>query len=122
MPQRYGEQKEWEEHFNYLLPFFKDERYIKINNKPAMLIYRTEIIDCLEPMIAFFNDKVREHGWDGLTFISQHPSSERSSSEIKKEVSYHVLFEPINSYQYSSIAQEQKDFEYTGKPYESDFE
>ena len=31
MPQNYSESpKEWEEHFNYLLPFFNDNRYIKV--------------------------------------------------------------------------------------------
>lgn len=37
MAQEYGSEKEWEEHFNYLNQFFKDERYIKVNNKPMLL-------------------------------------------------------------------------------------
>lgn len=32
-----------EAHFEYLLPFFKDKRYIKINGKPVFFIYRTEL-------------------------------------------------------------------------------
>ena len=34
IPQSYGGVNEWKEHFDYLLPFFKDERYIKVHNKP----------------------------------------------------------------------------------------
>ena len=33
MPQAYGEKKQWKKHFDYLLPFFKDTRYIKVGNK-----------------------------------------------------------------------------------------
>ena len=36
--QEYGNEKNWEEHFTYLLPFFKDKRYIKENNKPLFII------------------------------------------------------------------------------------
>ena len=27
----------WKKHFNYLLQFFNDPRYIKINNKPVFM-------------------------------------------------------------------------------------
>ena len=36
--QKYGNKKEWKEHFDYLLNFFKDDRYIKENNKPLLVI------------------------------------------------------------------------------------
>ena len=35
----YGEESDWEKPFNYLLPFFKDSRYIKIDNKPAFAFF-----------------------------------------------------------------------------------
>ncbi|MBO4952677.1 MAG: glycoside hydrolase family 99-like domain-containing protein [Lachnospiraceae bacterium] len=105
MPQRYGSVQEWKAHFDYLLPFFKDERYIKIDNKPMVLIYRTEIIDCLEEMVKFLNQKAVENGFDGLTFISQHPSSENQSEKRRLLMDYQVQFEPISSYRFSDIAQ-----------------
>src|SRR5690606_29045655 len=30
-------------HIQYLLPFFQDERYIKVDGKPVFLMYRTEL-------------------------------------------------------------------------------
>ena len=36
--QEYGDEKDWGEHFDYCLRFFKDERYIKIDNKPHLQI------------------------------------------------------------------------------------
>ena len=35
--QTYGTEEDWINHFNYLLPFFKDERYIKEDGKPIMV-------------------------------------------------------------------------------------
>ena len=40
MPQRYGDRLEWEQHFEYLLSFFKDQYYEKIDNKPVLVLYR----------------------------------------------------------------------------------
>ena len=37
--QTYGDETSWREHFDYLLPFFQDERYIKIDNKPIFIIF-----------------------------------------------------------------------------------
>src|SRR5690606_37758464 len=34
MPQSYGDEKDWLKHLEYLVPFFKDKRYIRINDKP----------------------------------------------------------------------------------------
>ena len=36
---RYGDEEEWEKHFQYLLPFFKDKRYQKYNNKPIFMVF-----------------------------------------------------------------------------------
>ena len=37
--QDYGNKSDWLKHIEYLVPFFKDSRYIKIDNKPLMLLY-----------------------------------------------------------------------------------
>ncbi|MBO6243650.1 MAG: glycoside hydrolase family 99-like domain-containing protein, partial [Clostridia bacterium] len=39
MDMNYGDEEEWGKHFNYLIKFFKDDRYIKIDNKPVLVIY-----------------------------------------------------------------------------------
>lgn len=36
--QFYPNEKDLTDHFNYLLPFFEDERYIKAENKPLFII------------------------------------------------------------------------------------
>ncbi len=37
--QRYGDEGAWREHFKYLLPFFKDSRYICVEHKPVFVLY-----------------------------------------------------------------------------------
>ena len=49
--QSYGGKKEWKEHFEYLLPFFKDDRYIQYDKKPIFLIYKPEYMYCLDNMM-----------------------------------------------------------------------
>jgi lipopolysaccharide biosynthesis protein len=69
MPQRYGNEKEWEDHFEYLLQFFEDERYIKENNKPLMVIYKTLHIPHVEKMCEYWNKLAIEKGFDGIYFV-----------------------------------------------------
>lgn len=69
--QTYGGEKSWEIHFNYLLPFFKDKRYIKNDNRPLFVIYRPEQIENLNEMLDYFNKKAIENGFDGIDFASQ---------------------------------------------------
>lgn len=69
LKQSYGREKDWEEHFLYLLPFFEDERYIKIDNKPVFIIYRPDDIFSLWDMSDYFNRRARQSGFEGIYFI-----------------------------------------------------
>lgn len=79
MPQTYGNEKEWENHFYYLLKFFKDERYIKIENKPLFLIYRTENIPRCNDMIKYWNKLAQKNGLEGIHLIETLNSFQSSS-------------------------------------------
>ena len=68
--QDYGDESVWERHFYDLLPFFMDERYIKIDNRPVFHIYVTRIIPCLEGMKNCWDRLARKHGFDGIYLIS----------------------------------------------------
>ena len=56
----YGKEAEWEEHFYYLLPFFKDERYIKYNGRPVFLIYKPKKLYCLLRMMQFWKQLAKK--------------------------------------------------------------
>lgn len=69
MPQEYGDQVEWKAHFKYLLPFFRDSRYIKEDGKPILLIYRTESIPKCDKMIKYWNKLAIDEGLPGIYIV-----------------------------------------------------
>ena len=71
MKQTYGNREDWDSHFNYLIQFFNDERYIKINNKPILVIYRPEQIHNLNDMLDYLNELSKKFGFDGICYMSQ---------------------------------------------------
>ncbi len=71
MPQNYGNKEDWIKHFKYLLPFFKDERYTKINNCPVLVLYRTSSIPQCDDMVRIWNDLCKMNGFDGIYIIEE---------------------------------------------------
>lgn len=68
--QQYGGEEDWKKHFYYLLDFFKDERYIKIDNKPVYIIYIPQEISCRKQMFALWQRMAKEQGFKGLYLIA----------------------------------------------------
>ena len=93
MPQVYGGKKEWKEHFDYLSKFFLDSRYIKKDNKPVFLIYRTSSIPKCDEMIKFFDIECKKIGFSGIYVIETMNSFQNKS--ICKESEAVVEFEPM---------------------------
>ncbi len=103
--QSYGGKKEWAEHFEYLIKFFLDERYIKINNKPMFLIYRTEHIPNIDEMIDFWNELSTKYGFNGiylvemLTGFQKTVFAKNSSAVVEFEPNYTLgLYSKFNKY------------------------
>ncbi|WP_051200187.1 glycosyltransferase WbsX family protein [Butyrivibrio sp. FCS006] len=67
--QDYGGSAEWEKHFAYLLKFFCDDRYIKIDAKPVIVIYRVDDIDCISDMICLWRKLAKENGFPDIYVI-----------------------------------------------------
>lgn len=77
--QAYGSVKEWLAHFEYLLPFFKDERYIKVGGQPVFIFYNPEEIDCLEEMIECWQEQAKINGFPGLYLIGTNMNTNQSA-------------------------------------------
>ena len=91
--QLYGDEEDWKNHFEYLLKFFKDERYILIDNKPVLVIYRTSNIDKCDEMIGFWDQLCIENGFDGIYVVEEKNSfQDRSYCMNSKAI---VEFEPM---------------------------
>jgi len=50
------------EHIRYLIPFFKDSRYIKIDGKPVFAIYRSTLLPDVYNTIEVWREEARRHG------------------------------------------------------------
>ena len=96
MDVRYGDVEEWEKHFLYLLPFFKDNRYILIDDKPVLVIYQPQLIPCYDRMIPYLQKRAREEGLKGLTIISQAMFGIVEDG-LENYVDYKIQYEPNNS-------------------------
>ncbi len=94
--QKYGREKEWKEHFDYLLQFFKDERYIKIDGKPLFVIYKPEIIGCGNEMLDYFQILAKEAGFPGISTAYQHGNMDfNSATKDDSRYDYDIEFQPI---------------------------
>ena len=68
----YGTEDDWKKHYNYLLPFFKDERYIKKDNRPVFSIFQPRNdIETLKKMTIYWNELAKKDGFDGIYFLSK---------------------------------------------------
>ena len=90
----FDDEKDWVDHFNYLLPFFKDPRYMTENNKPLMVIYIPNIIRKLKKMLDVWSQMARDNGFDGLTFIYQSAASSFDNSWDHSLFDYGVEMNP----------------------------
>lgn len=70
--QKYGREYEWKKHFEYLISFFKDERYIKVDCRPVLLIHNPSDIACLTQMIEYWNGLCKSFGFDGIYLIAEN--------------------------------------------------
>lgn len=68
----YGNESDWEKHFNYLLPFFKDERYIKIDGRPLFGLFRIrENNSVIKEMISCWNKLAQKNGFNGVMVMNK---------------------------------------------------
>ena len=94
MEQKYGDKEEWERHFNFLLPFFKDDRYIKEENKPLLVIYRPYLCECIVEMLDYWKDLAVKNGFSGLKIASQRFEKPEDNYQAYNYLDYHIEYQP----------------------------
>ena len=69
---KYGDKFDWKIHFEYLLKFFKDDRYIKIDNKPVFSFYQARNqFSVIKEMVSYWDELAKEFGFDGIMCLSK---------------------------------------------------
>lgn len=89
--QDYGGIRDWVKHFEYLLPFFQDDRYIKLDGKPVFMFYSPNAIRPLGEMTGCWRKLAKEAGFTDLYLIGaglDAPSPDLDAS---------VIYEPRSS-------------------------
>ncbi len=90
LEQEYGGKKEWKEHFDYLKMFFEDDRYIKINGRPVIIIYKPLSIPCLPQMISYWRTLSAQEEFQDIFVIG-------NNAEIDGYIDATLLQEPQNT-------------------------
>lgn len=85
-----GGESEWKAHFEYLYPFFKDDRYIRYNGKPVFFIYHYS--QKIEEMGAYWNKLAQESGLEGVQLVFRYDSVRRFPEYLLR-----FTYEPIYS-------------------------
>lgn len=92
--QDYGDIKDLDNHIEYLCQFFKDDRYIKEDGMPILLIYKPELIPNLKKVVKRIRRKVVESGFGGIKLIAQYPIFFLEGANLNL-FDYYIQFEPI---------------------------
>lgn len=95
--QDYTDKNDWEKHIQYLVPFFKDDRYIKEDGEPLFVIYSPEEIPHIEELVSFIRKRVKEEGFPGIKLMYQYYVSESRELEIRKLFDYRIKFQPVHA-------------------------
>ncbi len=94
----FKDRKDWKQHIDYFMKFFKDERYICIDGKPVLIIYYPNIIgDVLEEMLDYWRQEAIKNGFKGITFVFQHHYFYYDKNSDKSLFDYGIEFQPAFS-------------------------
>lgn len=94
MEQKYGEKSEWKKHFDFILPFLKDKRYICEDGKPIFVIYRPYLFSRMIDMMDYWNQLAIESGFSGIKYISQRFEEPSNYKELYDYFDYHIEYQP----------------------------
>lgn len=90
----FDDEQDWVNHFNYMLPFFKDKRYIKENNRPVLIVYIPNVISKLNKMLDLWTDMARKAGFDGMSFFYQYAGSATDKTWDRSRFSHGIEMNP----------------------------
>lgn len=82
--QTYGGIKDYKDFFYEVLPFFKDKRYIRIDNKPAFMIHKPKDFKDVQNFINLWQELAKKEGLNGIYFIGYINGIIGDGEDIKK--------------------------------------
>lgn len=101
MEQRYEGRNDYDNHFMYVLDFFKDKRYVKIDNKPVFLIYKPELLP--DDFVPYWNNLAKNHGFNGIYFIARIGEFDNPEIITDKGISIYTRERSYHAFRYMSL-------------------
>ena len=83
MEQLYPGEEDYINHFNYVLPAFKDKRYITVDGKPMFVIFDPILMPDMKEFITLWRKLANEAGLPGIHFVGLRHGRESSLEEVK---------------------------------------
>lgn len=88
----YGDENDWKIHFKFLLPYFRDDRYIKVNGKPVFAIFsQANKPAVLHKMFLLWDRLAKENGFEGIFFIGK--TNARNVHITEEEFKYQPIWD-----------------------------
>ncbi|MGE8514297.1 MAG: glycoside hydrolase family 99-like domain-containing protein [Chryseobacterium culicis] len=91
--QKYSVQDD-EDHIDFLLPIFMDQRYIRVNNKPIIVIYKPNILPNVQDTIKCWREKAKAVGLE-LYICHMVFSYQKGWDELVEGFDAAIDFEPF---------------------------
>lgn len=82
-------------HFNYLLPFFLDKRYIRIDGKPVFCIYRTDLFPDFDKTVDVWQNEAKKNGFQ-LYICRFEAGGAWGEKYLTRNIDAAIEFQPIN--------------------------
>lgn len=82
-------------HFNYLLPFFKDKRYIKVDGKPVFCVYRSALFPDFDKTVETWQKLASKEGFQ-LYICKFEVGGEWGKEYLPQSVDAAIEFQPMN--------------------------
>jgi hypothetical protein len=82
--QTYGGEADYLQHFNALLPAFRDKRYIRVDNKPLFQIYLPLKFEDVQNFITCWQREAKRNGLDGIHFVGHTLIEEDAAAILAK--------------------------------------
>lgn len=81
--QTYPGKQDYIDHFNAMLPAFRDKRYIKVDGKLLYGIFNSDSIPSFDLMKSIWNDLARQNGFEGFYFFGLVQKDNRLERAMK---------------------------------------
>ena len=112
--QEYSEEDD-RKHIQSLIPYFKDKRYIRINNKPVFAVYRSKHLPDINSTLRIWREEAAKHNME--LYICRFESCLEGGQEYMHEFDAAIDFQPwgreMNEYKLSLLKKKQQSVSFT---------